>query len=266
MNDQRPSFTAVTYNVLAQAYVFPDRYPLSAPEALEPAGRRARIVERLRALDADLLCLQEVEPELFHELERVLADRFTSHLVLKLGKPEGCAVFAARARFEWLSNETLRYQCTNGSHAPLAQLVHLRFDGAPLSIANTHFTFASESTPHHPGVAQLRELLARRDASPPVTWLFAGDFNALSQSELVKLAYASGLEESCRTQRPWDTTNINGRCRKIDYLLTTAGHLFAEPAPLPSLTRTTPLPSLTEPSDHLPLMVRFRRCSPHQGC
>lgn len=259
MNDQRPSFTAVTYNVLAQAYVFPDRYPLSPPEALEPARRRALLVERLRALDADLFCLQEVEPELFHELKRVLQGRFTSHLVLKLGKPEGCAVFAARARFEWLGTETLRYQRTSGSHAPLAQLVHLRVDGAPLSIANTHLTFASDSTPDHPGVAQLEELLAKRDASPPATWLFAGDFNALSQSQLVKLAYASGLEESCRTQRPWDTTNINGRCRKIDYLLTTTGHLSAEPAPLPALTKTTPMPSLTEPSDHLPLLVRFRR-------
>lgn len=259
MNEQRPSFTAVTYNVLAQAYVFPDRYPTSPPEALQAEPRRRRVVERLLAIDADLLCLQEAEHELFRDLQAAMNHDCTSHLVLKLGKPEGCAFFARRSKFEWLGNETLRYQRTSGGHAPIAQIVHLRFDGAPLSIANTHFTFAPESTPDHPGLSQLRELVARRDALPSATWLFAGDFNALSQSELVRFAYGAGLEESCRTQRPWDTTNINGRCRKIDYLLSTTGHLSAEPLPLPALTRSTPMPSLTEPSDHLPLVVRFRR-------
>jgi hypothetical protein len=66
------------------------------------------------------------------------------------------------------------------------------------------------------------------------------------------------MAESCRSQRPWDTCNINGRCRKIDYLLYSEGRLEPKPGTLPQLTRTTPLPSLTEPSDHLPLAVEFR--------
>lgn len=258
MNEQS-RFIAVTWNVLAQAYVSPDRYPVSPPEALDPHLRRRRIIERLITLDADLLCLQEAEHDVFRELQAAIGDRYTSSLVLKVGKVEGCALFARRSVFEWVGNETLRYQATSGGHAPLAQLVHLRFDGGPLSVANTHLTFQPEATPDHLGHAQLRELLARRDELAPSTWLFAGDFNALSSSAVVRAALDGGLEESCLSQRPWDTCNINGRCRKIDYLLTTAGQLVAEPLPLPALTRTTPMPSLTEPSDHLPLAVRFRR-------
>lgn len=257
--NERTSFTAVTYNVLAQEYVFPDRYPLSPPEALEADGRRARLLQRILALGADLLCLQECEHGVFDALRTTLGGAFTSMLTLKIGKPEGCAIFARRSVLTLEGHETLHYRATSGHHAPLAKLAFFQFDGAPLTVANTHLTFQPDSTPNHLGLAQLRELLARRAALPAATWLLAGDFNALSTSAVLNAAYEAGFDESCRTQRPWDTCNINGRCRKIDYLLPTAGHLLAEPLPLPQLTKHTPMPSLVEPSDHLPLAVRFSR-------
>ena len=107
----------------------------------------------------------------------------------------------------------------------------------------------------------MRELLAHRDATAPdALWLLAGDFNAISQSAVVAAALERGMDESCRTQRPWDTCAINGRPRKIDYLLYSAGRLAPQPGVLPRLTRDTALPSLTEPSDHLPLRVEFSLC------
>ncbi|WP_162907013.1 hypothetical protein [Allorhizocola rhizosphaerae] len=95
------TFAAVTRNVPAQSFVHPNRYPLSEPGALDPARRHALVWQRLTGLDADLPCLQEVEPEIHH---------------------------AVRARFE---------------------------------------------ATHH---------IAHRDATAPDdTWLFAGDFNAVSR-------------------------------------------------------------------------------------
>ena len=61
-------FSATTYNVLAQCYVRPDRYRTSPAEALEPTSRRARLLARIEGLGSDLLCLQEVEPDIYEAL------------------------------------------------------------------------------------------------------------------------------------------------------------------------------------------------------
>jgi endonuclease/exonuclease/phosphatase (EEP) superfamily protein YafD len=117
----------------------------------------------------------------------------------------------------------------------------------------------ADSTPknEHIGHAQLQELLTHIEEDA-ARWLVVGDFNATSDSEVLRGAYARGWEESCRSLRPWDTTNINGRCRKLDYLLYRTGQLIPEPMPLPRLERTTPMPSKEHPSDHLPVSVRYQ--------
>jgi mRNA deadenylase 3'-5' endonuclease subunit Ccr4 len=50
-----------TYNVLATAYIEPTRYPLTPPEWLDATTRLPALTAHLIRLDADILCLQEVE-------------------------------------------------------------------------------------------------------------------------------------------------------------------------------------------------------------
>lgn len=258
MTNQRPtSFTAVTWNILAQAYVFADRYPQCSPEALDAKARRALLVRRARSLEADILCLQEVEADCFQQLEsEIFAATHTGFLALKPGRPEGCALFVSKRHFEWLEHWTVNAE-KGDSLAVAARVKHS--SGLELAIASAHLNWEADSVPkeRHRGLVLLEQLLAGRSRAPNATWLFAGDFNAISQSVVLERAYAAGMAESCRAQRPWDTCNINGRCRKIDYLLFSEGALVAMPAPLPALKRDTPLPSLTEPSDHLALQVHF---------
>jgi endonuclease/exonuclease/phosphatase (EEP) superfamily protein YafD len=139
-------------------------------------------------------------------------------------------------------------------------IASLELQGQPLEVAVTHLTWQPDETPtaEHLGRRQLLELLEHRDqTSPNAIWLFAGDFNALPQSVVLKAALERGMAESCLAQRPWDSCAINGRPRKIDYLLYSAGRLSPKPGVLPKLRRDSVLPSLTEPSDHLPLQVDF---------
>ncbi len=246
------AFAAVSYNVLAQSFVYPDRYPLSAPEALDPDRRHALVLQRLEGLDADLLCLQEVEPAIYDAARA----RFeaTHHAVYapRGDRPDGLAILARRARFEWLGHEIL---------AGPALVAHLSIGDSPLHVACAHLPWQRDATPpaEHAGYQQMSRLLAHRDATAPHdTWVFAGDFNAISQSIVLAAALDAGMEESCRTQRPWDTCAANGRARKLDYLLYSKGRLAPSPGVLPRLTRDTVLPSLAEPSDHLPLRVEFR--------
>lgn len=251
-------FTAVTWNVLAQAYAHASRYPNSPPDALEAKQRRALLVKRLRALEADLVCLQEVETDCFQQLEaEVFGATHTGFLGLKPGRPEGCAIFARRDRFTWLEHWTERFASGDGT----AVVARLQLGELELGVVSAHLNWEPDSVPpeSHRGLAQMQQLLALRARAPKACWIFAGDFNAISQSAVLQRAYGNGMAESCRAQRPWDTCNINGRCRKIDYLLFSEGALVPTPIPLPQLRRDTALPSLTEPSDHLALTVRFTR-------
>src|SRR5690606_10042676 len=127
---------------------------------------------------------------------------------------------------------------------PLALLAALDDGGRRLCVASTHLEWEPQSTPAHAhtGCKQLVELLDARAGFAPEgsPWLVGGDFNAISQSPPVDAALARGLRWSCRSQRPWDTCNLNRKRRTIDYLLYTPEHLVPFPGVLPKLGRETP--------------------------
>mmetsp|Transcript_9796 Transcript_9796/g.29148 ORF Transcript_9796/g.29148 Transcript_9796/m.29148 type:complete len:357 (-) Transcript_9796:445-1515(-) len=60
--------SVVTWNLLAPCFAPPSKYPWAPPEALDWLHRRGRIVSQLAALDADVVCLQEVQRPLWDEL------------------------------------------------------------------------------------------------------------------------------------------------------------------------------------------------------
>ena len=255
----QPSFRAVTYNVLAQAYVRPDRYRGVSTEALSASARRERVCTRIARLAPDLLCAQEVEPEVFTQLRAVLPEH-RAHYAQRVGRPEGVATFVRAASFEVESERVLQY--AGDDH--LALLLRLRTSGGrALLLANTHLRWQPADTPleEHRGVSQIEALLSDLSThEADFAWLLAGDLNATSRSPVLDRARAAGLDLAARSLRPWDTALINGRRRKLDYLLHDPAVLGARPHPLPELQRARPIPSMHEPSDHLPLQVDFAWC------
>ena len=65
-------------------------------------------------------------------------------------------------------------------------------------------------------------------------------------------AYASAPQPTCNPHR---------RATRIDYIFVTAG-LDAVAEPVPAIEGDTPLPSATEPSDHLPITARLTAAAP----
>jgi mRNA deadenylase 3'-5' endonuclease subunit Ccr4 len=257
-------FSAATYNILADAYVRPDRYRGSPPAALEPGPRRRLLLDRIAALDVDLLCLQEVEADAHEAIAARLGPDYVGAFAKREGRPDGASLFARRSCLTWERHEVVHYRAHERGDDQLALLGHLRLGTRRLLVASTHLQWCSDNTPtdQHVGRAQMIELLdhlASKGAG--ATWILAGDLNATSQSSVVAAATERGLLLSARSQRPWDTCNANGRPRKLDYLLISAGHLDPRPGTLPQLRRDTPMPSLSEPSDHLPLRIDFRYSS-----
>lgn len=256
-------FSVVTYNVLAQAYVRRDRYESSPEDALAPDARQRLLLARIAELNADIYCLQEVEPEVHEAVARRLGAAYTGAYEQKRGRPDGCSVFARRERFAVTSTRALRYRARDRGDEQLALIAECveRRAERPLTIASTHLRWQKRETPpsRHVGRLQMIELLDHLQQRVPTdqTWLLAGDLNALSDSVVLRAALDRGAQLSCRAQRPWDTVNINGRRRKLDYLLFPRDHLHPTPGALPRLRRDTPMPSTREPSDHLPLRVEY---------
>ena len=126
-------FKAATYNVLANAYIRPDRYPEVPSELLRPDRRIPGLARHVEQLDADLLCLQEVEDETFDILTQRLNSLDYDGRFEKKGqnKPDGAATFFRRSRF------TLREEPQDeGERAVIArdriQVPSARVRGEPL--------------------------------------------------------------------------------------------------------------------------------------
>ena len=209
-------------------------------------------MNRIAELSADVLCLQEVEPALFEALQTRLTDH-QGCFAQKDGRPDGSAIFVRRSRFTITTTQTLRY--THGDRCALALVATL---SSGLTVASTHLQWQPPRTESHDHVGrlQLLELLALTETMLG-PWLITGDLNAISESVVIRAAQERGWYLSCRRQRPWDSSHINGRRRKLDYLLYRPEQLRATPGSLPVLLRGTPLPTLTEPSDHLPVIVQY---------
>ncbi len=253
------SFSAATYNILADAYVRPDRYRGSPPEALDPIRRRAVLLDRIAALDVDLLCLQEVEPAAHEAIAARLGSGYVGVFAKREGRPDGAATFVRSSCLTWVDHEVLHYRARKSDDHQLALIGQLRLGPHRLTVANTHLQWCPDNTSaeQHTGRAQLIELLDRLAILDSIR-IVAGDLNATSQSSVIAAAAERGMLPSARNQRPWDTCNANGRPRKLDYLLMAKGQLEPSPGVLPRLQRDTPMPSLTEPSDHLPLRIDYR--------
>jgi len=249
-------FRIVTYNVLAQSYVKPRRYPNCSPADLDADTRRARLLDHIESLDADILALQEAEPDLIEALRERLTGLPHLHAAQHQDAPDGCAIFSKTP----FTNRANPFHHLPDTRTRATVLASTEIDSRRVGVASVHLSWQPNETPtlEHLGRAQLLETLDHIErADPEATWIICGDFNANSQSCVIRAAEERGWVLSCRSQRPWDSTNINNRRRKIDYLLIRHGSLIPTPGKLPKLGRYEPMPSATHPSDHLAVSVDF---------
>ncbi len=123
------SLVVATYNVLASAYIQRARYPRSPAMVLSPAWRIPALVQAIASLEADILCLQEVEPETLAAINARLCSRgYASRYARKRGgSPEGCAIFY-REDLASLKEETVVVFAPDGGmgdRGNIAQIVTL---------------------------------------------------------------------------------------------------------------------------------------------
>src|SRR5437588_7702654 len=105
------AFTIATYNVLAAAYLARGDYSAVPPDLLDPDVRTPALVRHVAGLGADVLCLQEVEADVFAALRAALEPLGFAGLYEWKGrdKPDGCATFFRAAAFSLAKAARLEY-------------------------------------------------------------------------------------------------------------------------------------------------------------
>jgi mRNA deadenylase 3'-5' endonuclease subunit Ccr4 len=263
----KDSFSVASYNVLATAYVHPARYPRTSSLVLNPAWRVPALVGHVASLGDDIICLQEVEIEVFSALRiRLGSLGYGSQYARKQsGKPDGCATFYRHDVFDLVDANIISYADGHGVESDsgnIALVAVLSGSGDIIGIINTHLTWAPPNLPLDAQLSyrQINQLLReyKEMESKIQCGVIAGDFNITPDSATIALVSNAGLDFSHRGLPGVYTCNANARARMIDYLFYSST-LQAEALPLPVIDDRTVLPSAEQPSDHVPVRAKFRR-------
>lgn len=254
-------FTVASYNVLADAYIRAKYYPNTDPKILEATPREERLIQRVLGLNADIICLQEVEPSRFKLISSRLSPQYLGYYRPKEdNRPDGCALFH-RVEWKFMSEDALFYQeGGRRSSGHVAQTVKLKRADYRIAVSNTHLKWDRRTPPLHIGWIQAGQLIehrARIEADVDA-WVLCGDLNSAPESPVVKLLSEAGLSYAAQGQELQSTCAANGRAAKLDYVFYT-GSLDGRLMELPEIDGRTVMPSDQEPSDHLPIVAELER-------
>jgi endonuclease/exonuclease/phosphatase family metal-dependent hydrolase len=222
-------------------------------------ARRDRLVARVMTLDGDIVCLQEVEPYVFKFLQRYLEPAGYSGIYAQKGcnRPDGCATFYQSDRLDLTDNNGVYYRdgegCRDSGH--LALIARFAQDGNRFSVTNTHIRWDRHEArgQEHIGYRQANELLANHVSPRSEPCILCGDFNVGADTDVIREVISRGFVDAYAAA-PQPTANSEHCAKRIDYLFHSAAYA-SDPMPLPEIDDETPLPSETEPSDHLPIAV-----------
>ena len=138
------------------------------------------------------------------------------------------------------------------------QIVELLHEGRPLTVATTHLRYdpPARARAEKVGLRQVRELMEMVESAGSAL-VVCGDFNVGADSAVTATLREHGLLDAYAGCDDAFTCNANGRCQRIDYIC--HGEAFsAQPRPIPAISDQTPLPSTSQPSDHLAIVACLR--------
>jgi endonuclease/exonuclease/phosphatase family metal-dependent hydrolase len=217
-------------------------------------------VQAIRAVDADIVALQEVRPRALHYLRRAFpgtpllghgrdAGGGGEHVPVLVADRSWC-VEASETR--WLS-PTPRHAGSRGWDAGMpriATIVRLRREGVAIGVVNTHFDHRGGEARRH----SAEMVVEWTSAEPERRWIVLGDLNAPPGSPPLRALAAGGFRDALAgvaggTEHAF--TGATDRTR-IDHVLVGAGWTVVGG----EIRHDRPFGRL--PSDHWPVVADLR--------
>ena len=264
MEADAPSLVVATYNILASAYIQRARYPRSPAMVLTPAWRIPALLQQISTLEADILCLQEVEPETLAAINSRLGSRGYASCYARKGggSPEGCSTFYRHRCARLIEEAVIRFadgRAVESDTGNIALVTIFSVFGYRLGVINTHFTWDPPGTPREAqrGLRQVNQLRREHEkmTASADAWIIAGDLNATPGSEIVALIEGTGFRYA-HDRSGISTCSFNGEVKMIDYIFHSP-RLHAKPTDSFAIDARAVLPSAEQPSDHIPVIARF---------
>ena len=213
--------SVVCYNVLAELYATQERHPYCPTWALAWSYRKMRLLQELIYLDADIVCLQEVETAQYHEFfapnlkqagyEGVFKPKSRAKTMGNGGaRVDGCAMFWKHAQFGLVEEHVIEFQneaqtrqfvgegynrLVLRDNIALVALLELWSTRQRILIANTHIHWNPEFSDVKliqtkmflEKLMSLQRLYQQGPRHPPVPIIVSGDFNSTPDSGVVRL-------------------------------------------------------------------------------
>ncbi|NXP28990.1 ANGE2 protein, partial [Scytalopus superciliaris] len=224
-------FTVMSYNILSQDLLEDNShlYKHCRQRLLFWAYRFPNILQEIKQLDADVLCLQEVQEDHYRTEIKSHLESLGYHCEYKMRtgrKPDGCAICFKTSKFSLISSNPVEFfrrdiPLLDRDNVGLVLLLQPRFhckSNAAICIANTHLLYNPRRgdiklTQLAMLLAEIASVAPRKDGSfCPI--IICGDFNSVPGSPLYrfikegKLNYeglaigkVSGQEQFPRGQR-----------------------------------------------------------------
>ena len=212
--------SVVSWNLLAPIFATPAKYPWATASDLDWRNRQAKIVSLLGEIDADVICLQEVETALWGSLLQLLNEIGYDGVLQETrnGHPVAGAVCVRSGAVEVVRTESRSRALITVLRASSPLAATPSPSPPPLYLANVHLEAGAEKGATR--LAQTRSLLRRLElqcskdvaaeggrprttlsprsdaADAPV--LITGDFNCDRSSELYKLYSRGELPQNSR--------------------------------------------------------------------
>ncbi len=226
-----------SFNVLAEAYLTYGDYRHVTPGLLLSGARIPHILKLIASLEADVICLQEVELSLLSALSMHGEwQQFWSQK--KGGEPDGCLTLVRQTIA--VKNFVTRPYSDGSNHIMQSVVI------GGVVFANTHIKWARANEPRHSGIAQTKELLGWLDAKQPAA-IFA-DCNDRPGGPVRGLIEEAGFVNTCDNE----PTALIGRERAALDIIAVRG-VHAEG--IKTAYSVDNIPNRQCPSDHIPVMA-----------
>jgi mRNA deadenylase 3'-5' endonuclease subunit Ccr4 len=253
------SLKITTYNALADANTHSDWYAHIQPSILQWESRQEALIAHITSFQSDIICLQEIEPAFYQRLLQRLESRgYDGLYVRKLSnRPDGLALFYKSKSLK-VTNEEILYFARSSEEGGMwrpAQIIQFELGGKRCGLINLHLAWDAQG---EVAAAQLNQLLEEiiKPRSTVESWILCGDFNSTPESSAIELLRRSGFRYADEGAEQI-TCSLPHFAGKIDYIFYSTNRLKATATRIAEVSFGTPLPSPTEPSDHLAVTARI---------